>query len=150
MLVGRFFITSAALAAVLGVHFLLVHADFAKTGFGHQPAPWRNYFLGLRYHATELSRMIPLLIVLPAAWYVFVRKKQRGPIGWMALLATSIVIVSVIATHVGTKTTGIARYYFQVVPAALLLVTILAERLSVLAGRWWAAAFFAFTVSWPT
>jgi hypothetical protein len=67
----------------------------------------------------------------------------------MALLATSIVIVSVIATHVGTKTTGIARYYFQVVPAALLLITILAERLSVLAGRSWAAAFFAFTVSWP-
>jgi hypothetical protein len=142
-LIVRFFMTSAALAIALGIHFLVVHADFAKTGYGHAPAPWRNYFLVLLWHAKELSRMIPLMIVLPAAWYVFIKRKQRGPVAWMALLTTLIVIVSVIFVHVGTSTMGIARYYFQVVPAVLLLLAILLERVSVLAGRWGAIAFLS-------
>jgi Dolichyl-phosphate-mannose-protein mannosyltransferase len=103
-LVVRFFMTSAALAAALGFHFLLVHADFAKTVFGHAPAPWRNYFLRLLWHAKELFRMIPLIIILPAAWYVFIKRKQRGPVAWMALLTTLIVIVSVIFVHRCSKT----------------------------------------------
>lgn len=148
-LIGRFVLLSAALAVPILLEFVFLHSEYVAGSPVALPGRWRDYALMSYWHALEIFRMIPLMAILPAAWYVFARKKQRAPIGWMALLSAVIIVVSVVATIAGAKTGAIPRYYFQVVPAALLLTGILAERLGALAGRGWAAAFFLFALVWP-
>ncbi len=144
-----FLALSAILAPALGAEFFLVHADFARAWAPVQPADWTQYWNVIDYHATEMFRLIPLLAIVPAAWYVFVRRRERGPAASVALLCACVVVVSIVATLLAARTTAITRYYFQIVPALLLLVAVLAERLSVLAGRAWAGAFLAFALLWP-
>jgi hypothetical protein len=67
----------------------------------------------------------------------------------MALLATVIVVVSIATTILVARAAAIPRYYFQVLPAALLLTGILGERVRALTGRIWAGVFLVFVLVWP-
>jgi hypothetical protein len=149
VLIRRFLILSAVLAAPMTAEFLLVHSRFVAGSDAAKPAGWGDYLEVMQYHGEEMFRMIPLAALLPAAWYVFARRRQRGPLSGMALLCTLIVVVSVVTTIVVAKTAGIPRYYFQILPALLVLTAILAERLCAFAGRAWAGAFLAFALVWP-
>ncbi|MBI3694631.1 MAG: glycosyltransferase family 39 protein [Acidobacteria bacterium] len=148
-MIRRFLALSALLAVPLVAEFLVLHSEFVAGSVAAQPPHWIDYADAAQEHGTELFRMIPLAAIGPAAWYVFRRRKERGPAAAMALLSTCIVVISAVVTAVVTRTASNPRYYFQVVPAVLLLTVILAERLSLLAGRGWAAAFFLFCLAWP-
>lgn len=149
VLIRRFLALSAALAAPLVVEFLLVHSEFVAGSVAVATARWSDYLLVALYHAQEMFRMIPLAVMVPAAWYIFVRGKQRGPVASLALLSTAIVVISVLVTVLVAKAGAIPRYYFQILPAILLLTGILAERLRALAGPGWAAVFLLFALAWP-
>jgi len=149
-LIYRFLALSAAMAAPIGAQFLLVHSEFVAGSAAARAAPWQDYLQVFSWHGVEMFRLIPLAGVIPAAWYVFLRRRQpRNPISAMALLAALIVVVSATSTILAAKTGAVPRYYFQVVPAVLLLTAILTERLAALAGRAWAAPFFLFALLWP-
>ncbi len=148
-LIRRFLAVSAVLALPLAAEFLLVHSEFVAGTPAAQAVRWSEYAEAIQYHCQEMFRMIPLAAMIPAAWYVFVRRRQRGLIGWSALLAAAILVVSVAATVLVAKGAALPRYYFQILPPVLLLAAILAERLRALAGTAWAAAFFVFALIWP-
>ena len=143
-----FAVLTAILAPILGAEFLLLHGDFASS-YTDVSATWRDYWNLIDYHASQLGRMMPLAAMVPAAWYVFARRRERGPAATMALLCVCVVVVSVAGTLAAAGMTAIARYYFQIVPAAVLLAAILTERLWALAGRGWALAFLAAALLWP-
>ncbi len=148
-LLGRFVGVSAAVGLVAAAPYRLLHAEFVAGSLAAQPTVWAQWTELIDYHATELFRLLPLAALVPAAWFVFVRRRERGPRAGAALLAAVIVVVSVAATIAAAKTGAISRYYFQIVPAALLLVAILAERLAALAGRGWAGLFLGACLAWP-
>ena len=148
-LLRRFAALTALLGVILAAHFFAVHAGFVANSPATMTISWANWRAVTEYHWSEMWRMIPLLGIVPAAWWVFGRRRQRGPAAEMALLCSLVVVVSVAVTVAVARTGAISRYYFQVVPALLLLAAILAERLAALAGRAWAAAFFLFAAVWP-
>ncbi|HYM09273.1 MAG TPA: glycosyltransferase family 39 protein [Bryobacterales bacterium] len=150
-LIRRFLILSAVLAVPLAAEFLLVHSQFVRSTAVAQPAHWRDYAEAFRDHGVEMFRMIPLAAMLPAAWYVFWRRRDsRSPaVRGVALLAACVVVISVVATVAVARDSALPRYYFQILPPLLLLVGILAKRLWDLAGPAWAAAFFLFAIAWP-
>ncbi|MBI3665156.1 MAG: glycosyltransferase family 39 protein [Acidobacteria bacterium] len=149
-LIRRFLLLSAALALLLAGQFLVVHSDFVTGSQAARLASWSDYQEAFRFHGEEMFRMIPLAALMPAAWYAFVRR--RGPwtaLETMAALSTTIVLVSVVSTVLVVPLAALPRYYFQILPALLLLTAILAERLRVLAGRFWAGLFLLFALAWP-
>jgi len=149
-LLPRFLAVSAGLAALMAAEFSVVHAEFVAGSAAVRSAPWEAYWTTVRYHAIEMFRMIPLAALVPAAWFVF-RRKANPPshLSAMAALAALIVLVSVSSTILAARTGAITRYYFQILPALLLLTGIAAERLRAVAGGGWAAAFLLFSLAWP-
>ncbi|HZS49360.1 MAG TPA: glycosyltransferase family 39 protein [Bryobacterales bacterium] len=148
-----FVLLSAALAGPMAAEFFFVHAGFVAGTAAAHIGRWSDYAGAVREQGAEVFRMIPLLGILPAAWYVFFRRKQRGPAAQMALLAGCVIVISVAVTALGAKGDAIARYYFQILPAALLLIGILAERIRALLGgvrgMLGSGVFFAFALVWP-
>jgi len=145
-LLWRFAAVSAAMAVPIGWEFAAVHQQFVAGSPAAQRANWPQYLDAIDYHWTELFRLIPLGAIAPAAW--FLSRRQGGRPGMAALLA-SIIVVSPVATVAAGPLVAISRYYFQIVPALVLLAAILAARLWTLAGRGWSVAFFLFALVWP-
>ena len=149
-LIRRFLLLSASLALLLIGQFLMVHSEFVAGSPAARLAAWQDYLEVFQYHGEEMFRMIPLAVMVPAAWYVFARRRgQWTGVAAMATLATTIVLVSVASTVLVASTGALPRYYFQILPGLLLLTGILAERLRTLAGRGWAGLFFLFALVWP-
>src|SRR5262249_41293923 len=128
-LIRRFLFLSALLALPMAGEFLMVHSEYVAGSPAAQPARLRGYLMVMGWHWEELFRLIPRAAIVPAAWYVFFRCRQRGLLAWMALLCTSIVLGSILTTILVAKTGAIPRYYFQILPAILLATMILLERL---------------------
>ncbi len=148
VLLGRFALLTALLALPVAGEFWWVHAGFVSESPAAQRPSWETYRLAIDYHGTEMFRLIPLAALLPAGVYVF-RRGNPGPVAGLARLCVSIVVVSVVGTVLAGPSVAINRYYFQIVPALLLLTGLLAERLRDLAGGAWAAVFFLFVLVWP-
>ena len=148
-LIRRWVLVSGLLALPMALQFLLVHQEFVAGSAAVLPATWEQWRLTLRYHGTEMFRMLPLAALVPAGWWVFRRDGGSRVARGVALLCGTVLIVSIGATIVAARTGAIPRYYFQVLPAALALTGIIGARLGQLAGRGWAIAYFAFVLVWP-
>jgi 4-amino-4-deoxy-L-arabinose transferase-like glycosyltransferase len=145
-LIRRFLVLSGVLAVPMALEFWWVHSDFVAGSVAALPMTGRDWWAVLQYHWREMFRMIPLLVIVPAAWYVYGRRRERSRV---ALLCLTIVVVSMVVT-IGVARMGAApRYYFQTMAAALVLTGMLGERVWVLAGKKWGVAYFAFALVWP-
>lgn len=93
-LIRGFVLLSAGLAAVLGVEFWLLHADFAAAW---PPPDERSladlYRIGLINRGRDFWRMIPLVVLLPAALYLFVRESTERSLPAKVALAFAVLIV---------------------------------------------------------
>jgi 4-amino-4-deoxy-L-arabinose transferase-like glycosyltransferase len=143
-LIRRFLLLSGLLAVPMALEFWWVHASFVKGSVAAKPVTWEQWQSILQYHWREMFRMLPLAAVVPAAVYVFRKERSRA-----ALLCGVIVVGSIAVTIAVARAGAINRYYFQVLPAALVFIGIVGERLWTRAGRAWGIAYFAFVLVWP-
>jgi 4-amino-4-deoxy-L-arabinose transferase-like glycosyltransferase len=143
-LARHFLLLSAVLAVPMAAEFWWVHKDFVASSVAAQPMTlelWKNV---LRYHGIEMFRMLPLAAILPGAWFVF--RKERHP---LAALCAAVVVVSIATTILVARAGAINRYYFQILPAALVFTAIVGERVWARASRAWGLAYFTVALVWP-
>jgi hypothetical protein len=64
-------------------------------------------------------------------------------------LCAAVVVVSIATTIIVARAGAINRYYFQVLPAALVFTAIVGEQVWARAGRRWGLAYFTVALVWP-
>ncbi len=95
-LLRGFMALSAVLAVVLGIEFWLLHSEFVATW----PPPgsrstWDLYRSALTSRIRDYWRMIPFVLLVPAACYLFVRRaKVSSPATTGALLLLGLMTIS--------------------------------------------------------
>lgn len=105
VLLRGFLVLSALLVAVLTPEFWMFHSDFTSTWPPPEPEPLLDlYRAGLTGRAKDFWRIVPLVLLVPAAVFLFSRRAIKAPAVLSGtLLLAGILVLSPLVVNYGHR-----------------------------------------------
>ncbi len=147
----RLAVVTAALAIPLAIDFGIVHSAFLQSAMNEHAHPlWWIFKTEIKYTVWTVWCTIPLLLVIPLGIYVF-RRGTNPPatLARAALLSVCVVCCSIVFETLLAREHAESRYYLQILPAMVVLQSILIVRLSHLTRPAVAACGLLVVLIWP-
>lgn len=120
--IGRFFILSTILGALLAVEFYFLHWDFVTRAVGGESRAFSDYLKILQKNLMYVNQIIPYSVMLPLGGIIYFKTfRQNRNLRHTLILIVCVIFCSYLLTVILAKDSMFVRYFIQIIPATIIL-----------------------------